>query len=249
MPLAAAARHSLRASQSIASLTGAASSNVTLGSNTLTVGTTSGNTTFAGRISGTGNLVKDGASTQILSGANTYTGSTTINAGNLVLGINDALSNSTAVIVSGGTLDLSTFNDTVGSFTITSGSLAGSGTLTASNYALQGGTIRANLGAGTINATAGTTALNGTAAATTIALNGGSITLGSAGRLASGANLTLTTGTLTLGGSETVNQLALHRRHAGRQRANPLSHRRLRCAIRQHLPRAWEAPPACDRNW
>jgi autotransporter-associated beta strand protein len=54
----------LGTSQSVASLTGAASSNVTLGANTLTIGTTSGNTTFAGIISGTGNLVKDGDSTQ-----------------------------------------------------------------------------------------------------------------------------------------------------------------------------------------
>ena len=56
----------LGTSQSVASLTGVASSNVTLGSNTLTIGTTSGNTTFAGRITGGSSsaIVKDGASTQ-----------------------------------------------------------------------------------------------------------------------------------------------------------------------------------------
>jgi autotransporter-associated beta strand protein len=70
------------ASQQIASLTGAASSRVALGTDTsLTIGTSTGNTTFAGVISGSGSLTKDGASTQTLSGANTYTGGTTISGG------------------------------------------------------------------------------------------------------------------------------------------------------------------------
>jgi autotransporter-associated beta strand protein len=49
---------------------------VTLGSNTLTIGTTSNTTTYAGRISGSGSLVKDGANTQVLSGSNTFSGTT-----------------------------------------------------------------------------------------------------------------------------------------------------------------------------
>ena len=73
----------LGSSQAIASLTGAASSNVTLGSNTLTIGSNTDNTTFAGQISGPGDLVKDGASQQVLSGVNTFTGNTTINNGTL----------------------------------------------------------------------------------------------------------------------------------------------------------------------
>jgi autotransporter-associated beta strand protein len=92
---------------------------------------------------------------------------------------------------------------------MSSGSIVGSGTLTANTYTLQGGTIGANLGTGTINATSGTTALNGTASATTITLNGGNVTLGSAGRLASGANITLNSGALALGGNEVVNRLTL----------------------------------------
>jgi autotransporter-associated beta strand protein len=96
----------LGASQSIASLTGAASSNVTLGSNTLTIGTTSGNTTYAGRITGASNsaLVKDGASTQVLTGNNTgFTGTTTINGtGTLQAAAAGAMGNSTVVNVTGG---------------------------------------------------------------------------------------------------------------------------------------------------
>jgi autotransporter-associated beta strand protein len=102
----------LGASQSIASLTGAASSNVTLGSNTLTIGTSNSSTTYAGRITGGSSsaLVKDGNSTQVLSGSNTgFSGSTTVNAGTLQLANANALgSNNAAVTVNGGTLLVST---------------------------------------------------------------------------------------------------------------------------------------------
>jgi len=58
----------------------------------LTIGTTTGSTTFAGAISGAGgSLVKDNASTLILSGANTYTGGTTLTAGNLNINSTTAL--------------------------------------------------------------------------------------------------------------------------------------------------------------
>ncbi len=76
----------LGTNQQIASLTGADSSMVTLGANTLTIGTTSGSTTFAGMISGTGGVVKDGNSTQILTGSNSFTGPLTISAGTVQIG-------------------------------------------------------------------------------------------------------------------------------------------------------------------
>jgi autotransporter-associated beta strand protein len=80
----------LQANQAIASLSGETSSTVTLGSNTLTLGKNSGTTTFAGSIADGssigGSLVKDGASTQILSGNNSYTGTTTISGGTLQIG-------------------------------------------------------------------------------------------------------------------------------------------------------------------
>jgi fibronectin-binding autotransporter adhesin len=74
---------------------------VTLGSNTLTVGTASGTTTFTGSIGGTGgNLIKDGASTQVLSGTNGYTGTTTVSGGKLE--VTGSLSGTTGVTVSNG---------------------------------------------------------------------------------------------------------------------------------------------------
>ena len=74
----------------------------------LTLGDSTGITTFAGVISGSGGLIKDGASTQTLTGANTYTGTTTISAGTLeVSGASGALTATSAVNINGGTLLLS----------------------------------------------------------------------------------------------------------------------------------------------
>ncbi|MEI7864121.1 MAG: autotransporter-associated beta strand repeat-containing protein, partial [Chthoniobacterales bacterium] len=113
------------ASQQIASLTGAASSSATIATNTsLTIGTTATNTTFAGVISGGGSLVKDGASTQTLTGSNTYSGGTVVSAGTLSgdsTSLQGSISNSAAVV----------FNQAAnGTF---AGALSGSGTLLKTN--------------------------------------------------------------------------------------------------------------------
>ena len=90
--------------QAIASLTGASTSAVNLGSHAITVGTTSGSTTFAGVISGTGgSLTKDGASTLVLTGTNGYTGSTIVSNGMLIIDGSTNVSSSVTVN-SGGTL-------------------------------------------------------------------------------------------------------------------------------------------------
>jgi len=170
---------SLGASQSIASLTGSASSTVTLGNNTLTIGTTSGTTTFAGSISGVGgSLVKDGPSTQVLSGNSSYTGATNVNAGRLI--VSGSLTGSTNVTgSSGATLDLNN-----GSCITTSGTVAITGTLALSGS----GTIGAlNMNAGSTLATT----ITGTSAGQygQISTTGG-ITLSASG---SGVKLSITT--------------------------------------------------------
>ncbi len=62
----------------------AGSGSVTLGSATLTIQNT-GTDTFSGVISGSGSVTKSGAGIQILSGANTYTGGTTVSVGKLLV--------------------------------------------------------------------------------------------------------------------------------------------------------------------
>jgi autotransporter-associated beta strand protein len=162
-------------------------------------------------LSGTGtSLTKTTSGTVTLSATNTYTGATTVSAGQLSLGSSGVLSDSTAVTVSGGNLALGSNSDTVASFTISSGSLTGSGTLTAASYTLGGGTVAGNLGTGSMTVTANS-ALNGTAGVTALSLNSGTLTLGSAGRLTGTSALTVTgssTGGLTLAGSETFGSLA-----------------------------------------
>ena len=80
---------------------------------TLTVGKTSGSTTYAGVIQdgtagGALSLVKAGASTQVLTGANTYTGGTTISGGTLTANGSSALGTGSVTVGSGATLATST---------------------------------------------------------------------------------------------------------------------------------------------
>jgi fibronectin-binding autotransporter adhesin len=108
----------LGSDQVVASLTGAAGSTVALQTTKLTVGTSTGSTTFAGNLTGAGSLLKDGSSTLILSGANTYTGNTRIDAGTLALGVSNTLADTSDVVFYGGTLAVGGFSDVVGTLTL-----------------------------------------------------------------------------------------------------------------------------------
>jgi hypothetical protein len=135
-----------------------------------------------------------------------------VNGGTLTLGGNDRLANGAAVTVESATLDIDTYRDTVGAFTLNSGTLSGSGTLTAATYDLNGGTVNANLGAGILTQLSNITTLNGTSSAATVNVNGGTLTLGGADRLLDSAAVTIASaGTLDLGGfTDTVGTFTLN---------------------------------------
>ncbi len=105
--------------ETIGSLSG--TGNVLLGSGTLNVAGPN-STTYSGKISGTGGLTKSGTGTLTLSGINTYKGDTTISGGTLQLGTHNAISNSSALVMSGGRLATNGFNQTMGILTLTADS-------------------------------------------------------------------------------------------------------------------------------
>ena len=215
------------AGATVAGLTGGGI--VDLGSKTLTVNIASGNDSFAGTIqdgglSGAilGQLTKTGSGTLTLTGANTYTGATTINAGLLVISADDNLGNSGSggVTFGGGTLQLNNYASSLGfanqpvqlgatgtatlggNITGTSGlTYVGPGTLNltgANNYS---GTT--TVSGGTLEFTSGTSSLSGnvTDNANLIFNQGTSSSL--SGNISGSGSLTQQgSATLTLGGTE-----------------------------------------------
>ncbi|MDR6522549.1 outer membrane autotransporter protein [Variovorax paradoxus] len=104
--------------QTIGSLSGGGSAGgeLKLGSATLTTGDDNTSTTFGGRLSGNGSLVKQGTGTFTLAGSNSYGGATQVNAGTLQAGAPNAFSATSAhSVAAGATLDLAGFNQTVAS--------------------------------------------------------------------------------------------------------------------------------------
>ncbi|WP_395747178.1 autotransporter-associated beta strand repeat-containing protein [Prosthecobacter sp.] len=107
--------------ETIASIAGVTGSQVFLGAKNLTAGN-DGDTTMAGVISdggivaGTGgSLTKQGKGKLTLSGANTYTGDTTVNAGTLATSGNERIANASDLIVASGATFLLGGNETLSS--------------------------------------------------------------------------------------------------------------------------------------
>ena len=102
---------------------------------------------YSAAIVGNCDVVKLGEGQLTLSGTNTYTGGTTVEGGTLVVGSASALGNAgNAIIITGGTLDMSSQDVTAGSLALVDGSVVGAGhTLTTGSYYGAAGTITANL--------------------------------------------------------------------------------------------------------
>lgn len=144
-----------------------------------------------------GGLTKNGAGTMRLSGANTFTGAVTVNAGVLVSNNAAGFSSSSVVTVNGGTLDMNGITDTVASLAGTSGGIITQGSAGLTIAATSGtstfaGTIT---GTGTFTKNGGATqVLNGNNSLGSVALNGGSL-------LFNGTN---TTGAITVASGATL---------------------------------------------
>ena len=161
----------------------------------------------AGSISGSGSLTLDAANTRTFTLAttgNSFTGGTTVSGGTLALGnASDTLPDTGAVVVDGSTsvLSLGSNNDTVGAVSVRNGAaVTGSGTLTGASFAVESGTISANLdGAGTMaKTTGGTVVLSGNNSRTgATSMNAGTLRLSSTGALQNA-------GTISMTGSSTI---------------------------------------------
>jgi len=167
---------------------------LTLAGATPTISMASGiSATVSSVIAGTAGLTKAGLGTLTVSGANTYTGATNVNAGTLQAGATNTFAPTSAfTIASGATLALNNFNETIGS-------LAGAGTVT------NGGAANRTLTTGGDNTSTAFSGViqDGAAGATNLAKAGtGTFTL-------SGANTytgttTISAGTLQIGNGGTT---------------------------------------------
>jgi autotransporter-associated beta strand protein len=153
-----------------------------LGANLLVVGINGLSTTVSGTINdggasggAGGSLVKVGRGTLTLSGSSTYSGSTVILGGTLQAGATNALATNSAFSAgSRGTLDLASFNQTIGSLAGAGDVTLGSATLTTGNDntsttfsgSISGSGGLTKIGSGTLtlsgnNSYSGGTAING----------------------------------------------------------------------------------------
>ena len=155
------------------------------------------NTTLSGVVSGTGTLVQNGPGTLTLSGANTYSGGTTLNAGQLSLSNSAALGTGALTVASNATVAALASFQLTNNIALQSGV---TGTVDSGANKLTNSGIISGLGALT-KAGTGTLTLSG---ANTFS---GGTTL-NAGQLSISNNAALGTGALTVASNATVAALA-----------------------------------------
>ena len=143
----------------------------------------SGSLTYGGVISGTGTLVNQGPGTVSLTGANTFTGDTLLQAGTLSLGSADALGTGGEISFTGGALQFTSANnsDLSARFSIADSQAYkldtnGQSVILGTNLTSSGGSLE-KLGTGTLSLSGNNTFAGGTT------LTAGTLSLGSTGAL------------------------------------------------------------------
>jgi autotransporter-associated beta strand protein len=167
--------------------------------------------TVTAKLGGTAGLTKTTTDVVILSGANAFTGPTTVSGGTLRLGASNALPGSSNVTVQGGsTLDIGTSNTNAGTVTLADGTITGTtGILTGLGYDVRKGTVTAKLGgtAGLTKTTTDTVTLAGANSYNgPTAISGGILRATSGTGLPAASNLMLSGGALESIGATTFSR-------------------------------------------
>ncbi|WP_247645095.1 autotransporter outer membrane beta-barrel domain-containing protein [Brucella pituitosa] len=132
---------------------------------------------YSGVISGTGGMVKNGAGDLVLYGANSYSGQTAVNAGELIQGAQGAFSQASSYsVASGAEIDLGSFATTMASLNnggkVTFGGTGGTVLSVAGDYNGTGGTLAMSTVLGADNALTDQLRVGGnTSGASTIKIN------------------------------------------------------------------------------
>ena len=123
---------------------------VVLGGNNLWSVSSNGSLQVSGPVSGMNSIIEDGGGTLILSGTNSYSGSTTVSNGTLQVSGDGQITNSPVIaLASGATLDVS--GHTGGSMTLVSGqSLMGNGAIRGDLILADGATLSPGSSVGTL---------------------------------------------------------------------------------------------------
>jgi autotransporter-associated beta strand protein len=175
----------------------------------LSVGSSNASTTYAAALGGNGSLLKAGSGLLTLSGNNTYTGTTTLNAGTLA--VTGSLSATPSVTINSGTLSLDSNNAVSSTTTITLANASGTAFNVTANQTI-GGLRGGGIGNGTTSISAsqtlvvqesGTQSYNGTiTGAGGFHFNGsGTLTLG--GVVSNTGGITISSGNLTITSANT----------------------------------------------
>lgn len=179
----------------IAGADGLSMSNALLLGGTGTINTNGHDMGWSGPILGAGDLVKSGAGTLTLAGANIYTGATNVAAGTLRAGAANALSSASAfTVASGATLDLAGRSQTIASMT-NGGTVSLVGTVPGTTLTVtgpwvgSGGTLRLGTALGDSSSASDRLILSGSTAIASGTTNVQITNLGGLGALTSGSGI------------------------------------------------------------